>query len=282
MTVMGTWARTLRILVVVLAWVALAGGAAPASAGQGGETQCIGAPASMVVQGDLVVPAGQSCELFRTIVTGDVRVEAGAQLRTDRAQIIGDVQVGALANAIFSDTHVIGTVEARGSANLIASGGTLGGDVRAEDTYHIDLNRTTLEGDLDVTGGTVFPSLFGGELRVKGNIRTQDTVRSNFFASRVDGGVTVERAQTATFFCGNSVAGDATFVGNATRVTLGGTFFCDGNEVRGTLAVHQNTGAITIGWNIVRGDLACTGNDPAPVGGENQVEGAKLGQCSGL
>ena len=279
---MGTWAKTLRILVVVLALVALAAGAAPASASQGGETQCIGAPASMVVQGDLVVPAGQSCELFRTIVTGDVRIEAGAELRTDRAQINGNVQAGEMANAIFTDTHVIGAVEARGSLNLNTSGGTLGGDVRAQDTYHLLLDRTTFGGDLEVTGGMVSPSLGGFELWVKGSIRTQDTARSNFFASRVDGGVTVERAQTAAVFCGNSVAGDATFVDNATRVTLGGTFSCDGNEVRGTLAVHQNTGAITIGWNIVRGDLACTGNDPAPVGGENQVEGAKLGQCSGL
>ena len=72
-------------------------------------------------------------------------------------------------------------------------------------------------------------------------------------------------------------------MGNVTKVSIGGgAYLCDGNTVRGDLAVHRNLGTITIANNVVRGDLACTGNEPAPVGGNNQVEGSKEGQCSGL
>ena len=300
---MGTWAKTLRILVVALALAALAGGAAPAAASQGGETQCIGAPASMVVQGDLVVPTGQSCELLRTVVTGDVRVEAGAELRTDSAEIIGNVRVGELANARFLLTRVLGTVYADSSLNLDAFGGMFGGDVRADDTQSLFLFGTTFGGDLQVNGYFKSPWLSAFELHVKGNLVTTDTRFSHLFDSRVDGDVTIAWAQQSSVLCRTSVGGDAMFSGNATLLAIGGgPFPCGGNEVRGTLAVYQNQAAITIADNItggdlavyenqgattvtnnsVRGDLDCTENQPVPTGGNNQVKGAKLGQCSGL
>ena len=286
---MGMWATRLRILVVVLAVTSLAVGAAPTDAAPvAGETECIGAPAAMVVRGVLVVPAEQTCELVRTIVIGDVRIEAGAEVRTDRAQIMGKVQVGDLANAIFLDTRVMGTVEARGGLNLVVSGGTLG-SVRAEDTHRVDLQGATFTGDIEVVGGTVFPSVVGDDLHVKGSIRTRDTTRSNVFASQVNGDLTVERARAGAVLCGSSVRGNATFASNAWRLAIGGgPFACDGNEVGGTLTVHQNEGGtmipnpITIANNIVGRDLDCTGNAPPPTGGNNQVEGNKEGQCSGL
>ena len=95
---MGTWARTLRILVVVLALVAMAAGAAPASASQGGGTQCVGPLVTKVMVGDLMVPPGRECFMDGTVVLGNLRFDGGAGLSGDRAEIAGDVQVGQLAN----------------------------------------------------------------------------------------------------------------------------------------------------------------------------------------
>jgi len=278
--------RGARVLAVcVLALTTLAVGAAPASAGQGGETQCVGSLAPKVVMGDLVVPAGRNCFLFGHVVVGNVRINAGAGLSADRTEITGNIQAGQLARVGLFESRVGGTVTASSSRALQAFSSTLSGTVRAEDTERIDLDGATFGGDLEIIGKTIYPKILAFDVRVKGNLRTSNAEFSSFFGSRLDGDVTMERTRMEALLCESSVGGDATFVGNA-AVTIGGEL-C-GNEVRGDLAVHQNGDpttnleAITIANNVVRGDLACTGNTPPPTGGDNQVGGSKLGQCSGL
>jgi hypothetical protein len=272
--------RAKVLAVCVLALMTLLAGAAPAYAGPAGETACTGTLANAMVKGDLVVPAEQSCELLNTSVGGGVRLEYGARLKAEYAEIKGNVWIGEQADADLSDTVVRGSVEIRGTwALLDMFGGAIGGDVTVEDAERLNLSGM-VGGDVLVARSRLFTST---NARVKGSVTVRDIEFAAVRWSHIGGAVTVERAREEARLCESSVRGDATFVGNATKVAIGGgAYLCGGNEVRGDLAVHQNLGAITIANNEVRGDLACTGNEPAPMGGGNQVEGNKEGQCSGL
>src|ERR687891_471175 len=63
----------------------------------------------------------------------------------------------------------------------------------------------------------------------------------------------------------------------AEGIVLGGSLdvrgdadgLCDGNRIDGNVKVAGNRGFTEIGDNDVGGNLACSGNDPAPVGGGN-------------
>jgi hypothetical protein len=52
-----------------------------------------------------------------------------------------------------------------------------------------------------------------------------------------------------------------------------------GNVIDGNLRAF---GGVTITGNTIDGNLQCTGNNPAPTGGNNIVSGNKEDQCSAL
>ncbi len=277
---MNTWGRILAVGLLVM--TTLVAGVAPALAAGRGETPCIGAMTNQIVRGNLVVPAEQDCELFGATVLGHVRLEYDADLEAEDTEITGDVYIGEQAGADFYHVRVGGNVDIRGTWALLDSFGdtTINGQVRVEDAERLNLSRTTVNGDLQVTGTRLMTAT---NSRVKGAIQVQDISFVAFRGSRLDRAVTVERAQDEARLCESSVGGDATFAGNSTKLAIGGgAYLCDGNTVRGTLAVHQNQGTITIADNIVRGDLICIGNEPAPTGSGNQVTGSKQDQCSSL
>jgi hexosaminidase len=76
----------------------------------------------------------------------------------------------------------------------------------------------------------------------------------------------------------NRVAGDVSLTGNTAGLTLGS------NIVSGNVTVDNNT----VGTDIVKANtifraLACAGNTPAPTNaGQTNSAGSKSGQCSGL
>ncbi len=277
---MGTWARTLRILVVALALLALLAGAAPASAAPAGETACTGALANAMVKGDLVVPVEATCELSGTTVYGNVRLEPGARLYADYSDIKGAIRVGGQMGTLqLYYARVGGDIEIRSTWGVLVTS-TINGNIRVEDAVGLTLNDVTVNGEVQVARSRYFTD---NKSRLKGAVTVQDVGFTAFRGSHLGKGVTVERARDEVRVCASSVMGNATFAGNATKVSIGGgVFLCGGNEVRGDLAVHQNLGTITIANNVVRGDLVCTSNEPAPTGSGNQVAGSKQDQCSGL
>jgi len=279
MTRMGTWTRTLRILVAILALVAIAGRAAPASAGPASETACTDVLLNAMVKGDLVVPAEAICDLSGTTVYGNVRLEPGARLYANYSEIKGAIRVGGQMGTLqLSYSRVGGDIEIRGTWGVLVES-TINGNIWVEDAVGLTLNDVTVNGEVQVARSRHFTD---NKSRLKGAVTVQDVGFTAFRGSHLGKDVTVERAREEVRLCESSVAGNATFVGNTTKVSIGGGVFgCGGNEVRGDLAVHQNLGAITIADNLVRGDLACSGNEPSPAGGDNQVGGRKQGQCSG-
>ena len=271
-------ANVLAVCVLVL--LALLAGAAPASAAPAGETACAGALLNAMVKGDLVVPVEATCDLSGTTVYGNVRLEPGARLYADYSEIKGAIRVGGQMGTLqLSYSRVGGGIEIRGIWGVLVTS-TINGNIRVEDAVGLTLNDVTVSGEVQVARSRHFTDTKSG---LKGAVTVQDVGFTAFRGSHLGKDVTVERAREEVRLCESSVAGNATFVGNATKVSIGGgVFLCGGNEVRGDLAVHQNLGTITVANNAVRGDLACTGNEPAPVGGNNQVERNKEGQCSGL
>ena len=80
--------------VLAIAGVAAAGMLTATSASADLVTRCSGTAGDVTVPGDLVVPAGQTCDLTGTTVDGDVRVRAGADLIGEDVTVTGDI-VGA-------------------------------------------------------------------------------------------------------------------------------------------------------------------------------------------
>lgn len=54
------------------------------------------------------------------------------------------------------------------------------------------------------------------------------------------------------------------------------------NTIGGSLQAFQNSGGLSITANTIDGNLQCKENNPAPVGGENVVQGNKEDQCAKL
>jgi len=77
---------------------------------------------------------------------------------------------------------------------------------------------------------------------------------------------------------GNRVAGDVVLIGNSAGLTLGA------NVVSGNVTVNDNTaGAVVVKGNTVYGTLGCSGNSPAPTNaGQPNTAPTKTGQCAGL
>ena len=145
-------------------------------------------------------------------------------------------------------TFVLGSEENPGNT------GTISGGVHATDPASVQIHFTTINGGLDVQGGS---GPFGGPFEI-----TWNAIEDN----RINGGATVEGYNGFWFgFIRNHVNGSVSLNNNVLADP-------DANEY------------VT---NTIHGSLNCTGNSPAPQtgdseGSQNEVTGAKTGQCAGL
>jgi hypothetical protein len=279
--------NSMRLLAIVLLALAVLAVSAPAAgaAGKGRPWECRVSLENGVVNGDLIVPAGATCELRGTIVRGDVRLSGGgdeyANLRAEGVRITGDLRIGEQSIAYFDDTRVGGNAELRGTwAVLDAFGGSIGGWVRLADAERINLLGTAVGGDVRFERSRL---IIADEARIQGNFRATDVEFAAVIESRVSGNVAIDLARDEARLCGSRLGGNAVFDNNAGTVAIGaGAPRCDGNTVEGHVRVRQNTGGVTISDNIVRNNLTCRDNEPAPTGGNNRVGGQKQGQCGGI
>ncbi len=99
--------------------------------------------------------------------------------------------------------------------------------------------------------------------------------------STVSGNFQARDTRLGSFFCGNTLKGNAEFVRNLALLVIGSPASeCAGNSVSGNVRVEDNEADNTeISGNAVRGNLSCFDNEPPPIGGGNQVRGNKEGQC---
>jgi hypothetical protein len=127
------------------------------------------------------------------------------------------------------------------------------------------LEDAQLRGDVDVLAGA---SLVASDTLIRGDLTT----------------ATAEAVQ----IFGTEIMGDSQLTGTATDVTIAGSTFAgdltltDNNQVSAN-ELFGEYGPILAG-SRVGGRLSCSGNssDPSDFGAQNEISGAKLGQCAGL
>jgi hypothetical protein len=132
---------------------------------------------------------------------------------------------------------------------------------------------TTVQGNVVVARNA---TLVAGGVRIRGTVQAQRARSvSVIVESRVGGSVRVERSARAVV-SESIVAGSVRLTSNRGPVTV------TESEIGADVQLVSNVGRSRIWRNIVDGDLVCTSNKPRPLGGANEVNGRKRGQCRRL
>ena len=131
--------------------------------------------------------------------------------------------------------------------------------------------------------------------RVEGNVIVNRGAFLEAINVRVDGNVQAQKARNVIVRAGSFVDGDVQLErgrkGRVVRSRVEGNIQYDDQRGRlkvrrvvvgGDVQAFQNTGGVVIRGNRIDGNLQCKGNNPAPVGGNNLVNGNKEDQCKRL
>ena len=266
--------RAVLVCTFVVLGVLAGGGAA-----QGAERQCIGAIGPETVRGDLVVPAGQICDLAGTQVRGNVYVREGAELYAEQADIRGSIEGAAEAYVELSATTVGGSLGLRSSLGTSVEESTINGNLESTASAFVDLFMVSIGGNLKAEGADT--AVFGDAVEIGGTMAALGVDYMDLYDSTVNGDFFVRSTQSGSIFCGNALNGNTEFTDNLGLLTIGSPDqACAGNDVRGSVKVEKNQGATQISDNDIGGNLACFDNTPPPTGTANRVEGNREGQCS--
>jgi hypothetical protein len=135
------------------------------------------------------------------------------------------------------------------------------------------LQGTFVKGTVKVERGA---TLVASSVRVVGNVQAENAARVIVReGSRVGGSVQVVQGGAARV-TGSAVNGDILYDENRRALAVLRT------TVGGNVQAFQNTGGVEIRGNRIDGNLQCKANVPAPVGGNNVVQGNKEDQCASL
>jgi hypothetical protein len=251
-------------------------------------TRCDGEATGVNIPGDLVVPAGASCELAGAVVQGSVTVRRGANLTLlDASTVGGNLNVAADGFAEVIDSKVDGSVTGRNPYSIVLEGTDVGGgiDVRANGSSPFDstlyASAALVNGSMTARGSEVFVE----SSTVVGPVDTRSGVLTDLYDSTLHGTLRVQGNELGSLVCESEIDGDATFADNRYGLQIGGAGqfgTCAGDSYwGGSVTIQNNTGddiGIDVSNNIVRGSLAGEGNAPAPTGSGNRVRGEVTGQ----
>lgn len=264
--------------------LAIAGLAAASPAQAQLTTTCVGTAGAVTVPGDLVVPKGKSCNLDGTTVEGKVRVQSGADLVAANATFNGTVAVAADGFFDAYRTKVASNVTSSGSYGVYLDESNLGGSYvgKAGDVIpFVYVGDSTVDKQIKADSGEV---LVEGS-KVTGAVSSTGAKYLDVIDSTLSNKLTVADSADGTLVCGSEVDGAASFTGNkGVQVGSGSNLgICDDMNYFGSdVTVSNNTASSVVAGNIVRGNLAGEGNDPAPTGAENRVRGEATGQFADL
>ena len=296
----------MRRSIPLLAALGLALAALPASA----QETCTETLSQVVVEVDLVVPAGETCTLDRSRV-GNVLVEPGALLVLVRSRVAGNVESDGAVEV--SGTRVSGNVEIEDPAGSLTDLGknTFYGNVSSVGAT--DLANSKVVGNVIVreSGSLIVPGTW-----VRGDIYTEDAAFVHLAGVVVNGNVQVDGTQGTAcsgkpnMICSSRIGGDIQLDGNLAPFDVGcakgnrvsgnlrvvesdipieydmpTVIEVRSNTVRGHLQFNANTAALgffQIVGNRISGNLECQDNSPDPRGGGNRIRGTAQGQCENL
>jgi hypothetical protein len=264
---------------LVCALVAL-GLVAGGGVAQAAERQCVGAIGPETVRGDLVVPAGATCDLAGTHVRGSVYVREGAELVAENAEVRGSIEAERDSLVDLVETTVGGTLTLRNAFAAFVQGGSIAGNLESTGDTFLVATFASIGGNVKVSAGA---AVIADGLEVNGTMEAIGLEFFDLFDSTVNGNFYVRDSEGGSFLCGSTFNGGAEFTDNGTVLTIGSlSSSCDGNELTGDVKVERNQADIEISDNDVGGNLTCFDNAAQPVGGENRVHGNKEGQCAAL
>ena len=131
--------------------------------------------------------------------------------------------------------------------------------------------------------------------RVQGNVVVETGATLQALGVRVIGSIQAEGATSVQVLRRSSIGGSVQLVQGGGAVVdfsrITGDILFDSNDspnaatrntVGGNVQAFQNTGGVEISDNFIDGNLQCKGNNPAPTGGGNVVQGNKEDQCTKL
>lgn len=176
-------------------------------------------------------------------------------------QVVQDVTIRYQESCTLTRVIVLGNLVGRSYAGAIVLDRTaVVGDARASLPASVELRSSVVNRSLSViepgAGVTLRGSAIGGTTSI--SAATEPVVLGSATGA------------------GNVFRGAVTLSGNAGGATLQRNVFAAGLSLLGNYG-----GDVSLTQNIVRGTLACEGNDPAPTGSANLVA-EKLGQCEAL
>jgi hypothetical protein len=272
--------RHQRITASTIALAAITAGlivsAQPSEAGL--VTSCTGTASDVTIPGDLFVPAGESCELTNVTVTGNTTVRADADLILTDVALNGTLTVQSNGFANVLRVTVSGATRLNTAFGVFAEDSTLNGNITASDSAFFYSVGSTLGASVTSTNGETY--MESG--RLTRNLTTTGDILTDAYNSVIGGTVTVSGASLGSVFCTSEIDGNTSFANGGT-LQLGGTTpvaGCGFNVFGASVAVTSNTDGFITG-NVIRGDLACTGNGTAPVVSDNRIRGKATGQCAG-
>lgn len=264
----------------------LVGSAEPAAADL--ITRCVGQGGDVIVPGDLVVPAGKTCELTGTTVNGDVRIASGANLIATGTDFNGSVRIAGNGYLATHDASIAGSVVSQGGFGAFLVDTQVGGNATQhagqlqEAIHFLYLRDSAAGGNLRADAGEVFVD----SSRVGGSVSFASGRYIDIYDSVVSGSLSISGATYGTVVCDSEIYGSATVTGNSDVVQLGAhrpSGSCTSATYwGGSLQVSDNTAKVVVSNNIIRGNLTGSGNQPAPVGDNNRVRGNISGQFANL
>lgn len=261
---------------------------APAlSASADEQTRCSGMMDQETISGDLVVPKGKSCALDGTTVKGDVTVDQDADLITYQASVKGGAVVAENGYLDLTDTRVDRSVVSHGGYGVNLDSATLDAGYRGKAPDDDSVVPFLLVDDTPVAGGV---RAAAGQVTIQnsdvaGSVSGQHTDYVDVDGSTIGGALAVAENTEGSFMCGSEVQGSVQYAGNDGLQLGGGTQLgdCDRTNTFGNdVDISDNTGGVEVNDNDVAGDLSGEGNDPAPTGKDNHVDGTTSGQFDDL
>jgi hypothetical protein len=242
-----------RIPLLVLALAAAATVVlASAPAAHADDTNCATSLVNVQVEGNVIVPEGQTCVIFLSEIRGNVIVRRGAALTFRQSTVLGNIEGDGFRDIFVDFSTVILGDGVLG--NVIAKNGSNPGRLR--------VINSSLEGNVQFESSA-------GELNI-----------TNSSVGGLDGGGSIQVAKnetTGSMLINGNRASDIQFYENEVRNYA----IVNNFDVRGSVQVYKNVHAFASGAvNNTGQSVQCFDNTPALfVGGPNPGAAKAEGQC---
>jgi hypothetical protein len=184
---------------------------------------------------------------------------------------VQNVLVPAYSSCTLTDVRVLGNVEVKEFASVITRRGSINGDLIAETGAAARLNGGNVNGNVAGFGARL--------LSVNGTTIAKDVLAEETATVVIATGASIGKLEALrsgrVTMSGVRVAGDVKFEENT------GAIVADGNSVAGNFEAYLNSGGASFNMNVIRGNMQCKENLPAPTGAGNTAA-IKEDQCAPL